>query len=44
MKFDNLYDVLFTDQGKQKENLTKKLVFTGERLDFLDQYGKNLSV
>ena len=39
VKFDNLFDVLFNDAGRVKENQTKKLVFTGEKLDFLDVQG-----
>lgn len=44
IKFDNLYDVLFTHQGQPKQNLTKILTFNGEHLDFLDVSGKNLAV
>ena len=44
MRFDNLYDVLFTNTGKSKVNTTKTLVFNGDRLDFLEASGKNVSV
>lgn len=36
VKFDNLFDVLFTGSGKQKENTSKKLRITDDRLDFLE--------
>jgi hypothetical protein len=37
-KFDNLYDLLFNGSGqtKSQSSLTKKVVISGERLDFLD--------
>jgi hypothetical protein len=37
-KFDNLYDLLFNGSGQTKSqaSLTKKVVISGERLDFLD--------
>lgn len=44
VKFDNLYDLLFNDAGKPKENLTKKLVFNQERLDFLENFGQNIQI
>ncbi|CDW82493.1 signal recognition particle 68 kda protein [Stylonychia lemnae] len=44
VKFDNLYDILFTSNGKKKENLTKKLKITNDRLDFLESQGKNLVI
>jgi hypothetical protein len=44
VKFDNLYDILFTSAGKKKENLSKKLKITNDRLDFLENLGKNLVV
>ncbi len=36
IKFDNLYDILFTHSGQPKQNLTKTLTFAGDRIDFLD--------
>jgi hypothetical protein len=39
VKFDNLYDVLFNDAGMPKENLSKTLLFTGDKLDFLESQG-----
>lgn len=38
-KFDNLFEVLFNGAGQSKSqaSLTKKVVISGERLDFLDQ-------
>lgn len=44
MKFDNLYDILFTGSGKQKENTTKQMRITDDNLDFLEQDGKNLII
>ena len=44
VKFDNLYDILFTHQGQPKQNLTKTLTLNGDRLDFLDVSGKNLAI
>jgi len=35
---------LFTSTGKKKENLTRTLKITNERLDFLDNLGKNLVI
>jgi len=35
---------LFTSTGKKKENLTKSLKITNDRLDFLDNLGKNLVI
>lgn len=42
VKFDNLFDVLFNDAARPKENLTKKLIFNGERLDFMETSGQNV--
>jgi len=39
VKFDNMFDILFNDAGKPKENLSKKLVFTSDKLDFLENGG-----
>lgn len=39
VKFDNLYDVLFNEAGKPKQNTTRKVLFTGEKLDFIDSQG-----
>jgi len=38
VKFDNLYDVLFNGAGqiKSESSLTKKVVISGDRLDFLE--------
>ena len=44
VKFDNLYDILFTGSGKQKENLSTKLAITGDRLDYLENNGNNLVI
>ena len=44
VKFDNLYDILFTGSGKQKENLSTKLAITGDRLDYLESNGNNLVI
>lgn len=44
VKFDNLYDVLFTGQGQQKINTSKKLKITDDKLDFLESAGKNLLI
>ena len=35
---------MFTSTGKKKENLTKSLKITNDRLDFLDNLGKNLVI
>lgn len=37
-KFDNLYELLFNGSGQTKSqaSLTKKVVISGDRLDFLD--------
>lgn len=37
VKFDNLYDVIFDSVGNAKPTLHKKLIITGDRLDFLEQ-------
>lgn len=42
MKPDNLYDMLFNNAGQPKENTAKKVVFTGDSLDFLDNNGENI--
>lgn len=42
VKPDNLYDMLFDHTGKPKQNSNKKLVFDGDRLDFLDNEGANI--
>ena len=42
VKFDNLYDVLFTSSGHPKQNLTKKLIIRGEFMDFLEH--QNVSI
>jgi hypothetical protein len=34
---------VFNNAGQPKENLTKKLVLKGERLDFLENQGANIS-
>ena len=44
IKFDNLYDLLFTSTGQQKESLNKKLLITGDKLDFLEQQGRNIVI
>ncbi len=48
VKFDNLYDVLFNGAGQTKaeDTLNKKVVISGDRLDFLDhgqQPGGNIA-
>ena len=37
-KFDNLYELMFNEAGQTKSqtSLTKKVVISGDRLDFLD--------
>jgi hypothetical protein len=43
VKFDNLYDMLFDGQGKQKtQAASKQLKIKGDRLDFLDSQGQHL--
>jgi hypothetical protein len=42
VKPDNLYDMLFTNEGQPKENAAKKVVFSGDSLDFLENDGKNI--
>eukprot|EP00347_Sterkiella_histriomuscorum_P021997 403332041 len=44
VKFDNLYDILFTSSGKQKEHTHQKVRFTDDKLDVLEQGGKNLKI
>ena len=44
VKFDNLYDILFTSSGKQKEHTYQKVRFTDDKLDVLEQGGKNLKI
>jgi hypothetical protein len=38
VRFDSLYDVLFNDQGQPKTEaaLTKKVVISGDKINFLD--------
>jgi hypothetical protein len=38
VKFDNLYDIMFNGSGqpKSEQSFTKKVVISGDRLDFLD--------
>ena len=38
VKFDNLYDLLFDGSGnpKQESSLNKKVVISGDKLDFLE--------
>lgn len=45
-KFDNLYELLFNGAGQTKSqaSLTKKVVISGERLDFLDQANSGSNV
>ena len=44
IKFDNLYDLLFDQSGKQKQQADKRLEFTGGNLDFLDSEGANMKI
>ena len=46
VKFDNLYDVLFDSLGnaKAQSSLHKKLIISGERLDFLEQPSTNIHI
>lgn len=41
VKFDNLYDLLFDNNGDLKSRETQ-IQFTGDRLDFLEQSGQNI--
>ena len=46
VRFDNLYDMLFDGAGipKGEDSLSKKVVISGDRLDFLDHHpsGSNI--
>lgn len=42
IKPDNLYDILFNNEGNPKDNSSKKMVISGEKLDFLENQGSNV--
>src|SRR5688572_16651026 len=44
VKFDNLYDLLFNNSGQAKHNVDKKLVISGDRLDFLETQAQNIQI
>jgi hypothetical protein len=43
VKFDNLYDLIFDANGDVK-NKKKQVLIEGDRLDFLENEGKNLKI
>ena len=37
-----MYDMLFNNAGQPKDNTSKKVVFAGDSLDFLENNGDNI--